>query len=70
MYHLGALRSLQGIFSNAQEDCVRRAVAAALEGCVGFILEKIKVSERTTFSTTWRTTTAISSAVDAAVRAV
>ncbi|CDJ65113.1 hypothetical protein, conserved [Eimeria necatrix] len=42
VYHLGALRSLQGIFSNAQEDCVRRAVAAALEGCVGFILEKIK----------------------------
>ena len=44
VYHLGALRSLQGIFSNAQEVCVRRAVAAALEGCVGATLSKIKVS--------------------------
>ncbi|CDJ47586.1 hypothetical protein, conserved [Eimeria brunetti] len=42
VYHLGSLRSLQGIFSNAQEECVRRAVAAALEGCVGATLEKIK----------------------------
>ncbi|OEH76191.1 hypothetical protein cyc_06986 [Cyclospora cayetanensis] len=43
VYHLGALRSLQGIFSNSQEACVRRAVATALEGCVGTILQKIKV---------------------------
>lgn len=45
VYHLGALRSIEGIFANSQDEPVRRAVAAALEGCVGATLQKIKVRE-------------------------
>ncbi|KAL8432054.1 hypothetical protein Efla_003495 [Eimeria flavescens] len=42
VFHLGALRSLQGLFANAQELSLRQAVAAAVESCVGATLEAVR----------------------------